>query len=74
MGEGEWERERSGSERERRALGEERAPHPIGLRERELGEEWKMREETLTHDFILGHAYGPGLGHLGLGLFSRQAL
>ena len=33
-----------------------------------------MREETLTHDFILGHAYGPGLGHLGLGLFFETGL
>ena len=64
-------RERCGSERERCALGEERVPHPIGLRERELGEEWEMREETLTRDFILGRAYGPGLG---LGLFSEAGL
>jgi hypothetical protein len=28
-----------------------------------------MGDETLTRDFILGHAYGPGLGRLGLGLF-----
>ena len=33
-----------------------------------------MREETLSRDFILGRAYGPGLGHLGLGLFSEMGL
>ena len=33
-----------------------------------------MREETLTRDFILGRAYGPGLGRLGLGLFSKTDL
>ena len=42
--------------------------------EREMGEEWEMREETLSRDFILGRAYGPGLGHLGLGLFSEMGL
>lgn len=44
-----------------------------GLRS-ERGVEWEITEETLTRDFILGCAYGHGLGYLGLGLFSKAGI
>ena len=44
------------------------------LQKREMGEEWEMREETLTHDFILVVPTGLVWTVWALAFFPRGAL